>query len=401
MSIFSELNRRNVFRVALLYFVAAWLILQLIDILFDLAGIPAWAFRFAFALLLICFPLVLIFSWIFEITPQGIRREQDIEIQKSITAQTGRKLNRIIVVLLTITILVAVADRLIHASSPEPATQESIDLQGHRGARGLLPENSIPALLHALNLGVTTLEMDVAINAQGHPVLSHEPWMSARICSHGDGRAVSEEEQQNLRIYTMSDAEVAGYDCGSRGHPDFPGQQHMPVAKPLLGDALRAVARRSSETGRAAVYFNIEIKSAPEGDRVFHPEVDEFVAIVYQLLKEHGVVDRSTIQSFDPRALQAVHALDPGISTAWLVDNEDDFGDNLQKLDFAPDIYSPHYSLVNKQMISAAHALNIRVVPWTVNEAGSMQHLLDLGVDGLITDYPDLGIEVLSARQQQ
>lgn len=113
MALFAELNRRNVFRVALLYTVAGWLILQIADVLFEQLGIPGWAFRFVFALLLICFPLVLIFSWIFEITPEGIKREQEIEAQASITAQTGRKINRITIILLILTILVMAADRLI------------------------------------------------------------------------------------------------------------------------------------------------------------------------------------------------------------------------------------------------------------------------------------------------
>jgi len=123
MALFAELNRRNVFRVALLYAVAGWLILQIADVLFEQLGIPGWAFRFVFALLLICFPLVLVFSWIFEITPEGIKREQEIEAQASITALTGRKINRITIILLILTILVVAVDQLMPESAPEPATQ--------------------------------------------------------------------------------------------------------------------------------------------------------------------------------------------------------------------------------------------------------------------------------------
>jgi len=113
MALFAELKRRNVFRVALLYIVAAWLILQVADMLFTQLGVPDWAFRFVFALLLICFPLVLVFAWIFELTPQGIKREQEIEAEASITLQTGRKLSRATIALLIITILTVVADRFI------------------------------------------------------------------------------------------------------------------------------------------------------------------------------------------------------------------------------------------------------------------------------------------------
>jgi hypothetical protein len=112
MLIFAELKRRNVFRVALLYVVAVWLLLQIADFLFVLVGFPAWVFRFVFALLLICFPLVLVFSWVFEITPEGIKREQSVESQSSITHLTARKINRITLVLIGAAILIAVVDRL-------------------------------------------------------------------------------------------------------------------------------------------------------------------------------------------------------------------------------------------------------------------------------------------------
>jgi glycerophosphoryl diester phosphodiesterase len=421
MSIFAELKRRNVFRVALLYMVAAWLILQVADVLFGQLGIPGWALRFVFALLVICFPLLLLFSWVCEITPEGLRRGQHVEPEASITAHTGRKINHITLVLLIFTILTAVVgqllpettteqalpvltepeDQALRATGPGSGTRQvSIDLQGHRGARGLLPENTIPAFLHALDLGVTTLEMDIAINAEGNAVLSHEPWMSAVICTHPDGRNVSEEEETTLRIFAMSDEEVAAFDCGSRGHPDFPQQQPTAVSKPLLADVLQAVATHSAETGREPVLFNIEIKSLPEGDRIFHPEVAEFAEILYRTVKSHGTLARTTVQSFDPRALEATHKLDAQVSTALLVENSDGFQKNIARLSFVPDIYSPNQEFVDQALVNAAHAQNIQVIPWTVNDEKRMRELVEMGIDGLITDYPDLGAEVLAEIQK-
>jgi glycerophosphoryl diester phosphodiesterase len=289
---------------------------------------------------------------------------------------------------------------ILTAIADQPAATEianrAFDLQGHRGARGLLPENTIPAFLRALDLGVTTLEMDVAINAEGHVVLSHEPWISAKICSHPDGGNVTEDEEKRLRIYAMSDEEVAGFDCGSRGHPDFPRQRAMPVSKPLLGDVLQAVATYSSASGRAPVRFNIEIKSRPEGDRVFHPEVREYATILYKVLQEYDIIERTTVQSFDPRALEAMHRIDPQVSTSLIISNAHGIKENLALLSFVPDIYSPDYELVDEELIHAAHARNIQVIPWTVNDADTLRKLLFWGVDGLITDYPDLAVEVLS-----
>jgi glycerophosphoryl diester phosphodiesterase len=276
---------------------------------------------------------------------------------------------------------------------------QGIDLQGHRGARGLYPENTIPAFIYALDLGVTTLEMDIAITADGNAVVSHEPWMSAKICSHPDGRPVTAKEEKSLRIYAMSDEEVAGFDCGSRGHPEFPQQKPMAVSKPLLSDLLQAVAKRSAETGREPVLFNIEIKSLPSGDRLFHPEVQKFADILYQTVKIHGVLDRTTVQSFDPRALEATHAIDAGVSTALLIENSDGFEADLSRLGFIPSIYSPNYKLLNADTIKSAHDRGIQVIPWTVNNESSMRKLVSMGVDGLITDYPKLGIKVLTEFQ--
>ncbi|HEY5774785.1 MAG TPA: glycerophosphodiester phosphodiesterase family protein [Xanthomonadales bacterium] len=271
------------------------------------------------------------------------------------------------------------------------------DLQGHRGARGLLPENSIPAFLHALDLGVTTLEMDTVINAEGHVVVSHEPWMSAKICSHPDGAKVSLAEERNLRIFGMNDQELATFDCGSRGHPDFPLQRPMPVAKPLLREVFLAVAAHAEtdRTRKDPVRYNIEIKSTPQYDDIFHPGVFEFASLLYGLVNEFGLVGQTTIQSFDTRALEAVHAIDAEISTSLIVDNPDGLKSNLGRLGFSPSVYSPFYGLLDQQQIDAAHAKNIRVIPWTVNDGKTMKELIEMGVDGLITDYPNLGMEVL------
>lgn len=288
------------------------------------------------------------------------------------------------------------SDPVLTADSPK----KMIDLQGHRGARGLFPENTIPAFLYALDLGVTTLEMDVVINTEGNVYLSHEPWMSAKICTHPDGRKVNQAEAKDLKIFNMNDEEILGYDCGSRGHPDFPRQKAMKVSKPLLSDVFAAVSQRTTESGREPVLFNIEIKSAPEGDGVFHPEVDQYARALYDVVKQYDVIERTSIQSFDPRALEAAHLIDTDISLVLLVENRESFQNNLSRLSFTPDIYSPGYKRVNKEMIEAAHSQKIRVIPWTVNDEKAMRKLVALGVDGLITDYPDLGISVLADIQQ-
>lgn len=120
LSMFAELKRRNVIRVALLYMVAAWLVLQLVDMLFEQMGIPGWAFRLVFALLIFCLPVVLAFSWVCEITPEGLKREQLVETETSITARTGRKITHITVVLLLLAILILVVGQMSPGTTTEP-----------------------------------------------------------------------------------------------------------------------------------------------------------------------------------------------------------------------------------------------------------------------------------------
>ncbi|MDG1755302.1 MAG: glycerophosphodiester phosphodiesterase family protein [Rhodothermales bacterium] len=261
------------------------------------------------------------------------------------------------------------------------------DLQGHRGARGLLPENSIPSFLMASDLGVNTIEMDVVVAADSQVVVSHDPQMSAGICSHPDGTPVTEEDEQVLTLFTMSYEQIAAFDCGIRGNERFPDQESLSVQKPLLIDALRAIEAHSEVPLR----YNIEIKSKEEGDGVLHPDVGTFAELVYEVLDELGLMDRAIVQSFDPRALEAFKLLEPEATLAFLVSNEMGFEPNMGRLSFRPQIYSPNHKLVDQSLVDSVHGLGMTIVPWTVNETDRMEELLILGVDGLITDYPDRG----------
>jgi len=276
------------------------------------------------------------------------------------------------------------------------------DLQGHRGARGLAPENTISAFLLALDIGVTTLEMDAAISRDGEVILSHEPWFSAVTCSHADGSPVTPEEEKSLLIYEMTAAEVAQFDCGLRGHPGFPDQKPVAAFKPRLKDVVDAVNAHVKQMGYTPPRYNIEIKSSPEGDSLFHPSVEEFAQRLYDVLTEKELLKMADVQSFDPRALEAMHALDSSVHLVWLISNDESFEANLAKLSFLPAIYSPNFQLVDAALVANAHQKGMTVIPWTVNEPEKMKELIALGIDGLITDYPDRGkalVEELNSRQ--
>lgn len=263
------------------------------------------------------------------------------------------------------------------------------DVQGHRGARGYLPENTIPAFLLAVDLGVTTVELDVVVSGDRRIVVSHDPWFDARICRAPDGGRLSPDPARRRLLYSMPYDEIAQYDCGGLGNPDFPEQRPMVAVKPLLVDAIEAVEAHVRIRGLPPVRYNIETKSRPEWDGVMHPPPGEFVSLLLGELRELGVQPRVTIQSFDVRTLQAVRALDPTVELSLLVENDLSVAENLERLGFTPDIYSPHHRLVDEALVAGAHALGMRVLPWTVNDPEEVERLRALGVAGVITDYPD------------
>lgn len=263
------------------------------------------------------------------------------------------------------------------------------DVQGHRGARGLMPENTIPAFLLALDSGVTTLEMDVAITKDRQVVLSHEGWMASDICLDPAGKPISKKEEKKHNIFQMTYQEVSAYDCGSRVHERFPAQQKMAVSKPLLSDVIITVENYIKNKNLYEVDYNIEIKSEKESDGKFHPKPEEYSDIVYELVNQYLPLDRVVIQSFDFRVLKYWHEKYPQVRLAALVANLNTIDENIAALGFVPAIYSPEFTLLDKGEIRRCHELRMRVIPWTVNDPREMEELKAWGVDGIITDYPD------------
>ncbi len=265
----------------------------------------------------------------------------------------------------------------------------TFDVQGHRGARGLKPENTIPAFLLALDSGVTTIELDLAITKDRQIVVSHEPWMSSDICLDPNGNSISNKEEKDHNIFEMTYEEVTQFDCGSIGNKRFPEQQKMKLSKPLLKDVIVAVEDHIKSFTRFEVDYSIEIKSGEEGDNKFHPGPAEFSDLVYNLLDQYLPMDRIIIQSFDFRVLKYWHEKYPTIKLAALVEDRKSVETHLSELGFNPTIYSPYYRNINQSKVKLLHEKKIKVIPWTVNEISEMLALKGMGVDGFITDYPD------------
>jgi glycerophosphoryl diester phosphodiesterase len=266
---------------------------------------------------------------------------------------------------------------------------DTFDLQGHRGARGLMPENTIPAFLKAVDLGVNTVEFDVVVTGNGKVLVSHEPWFNHLFSSKPNGEPVTESEEMDLNIYEMTYEETQQFDVGKRGNPNFPNQQPMEVTKPLMKDAIRAVEEYASENDLPPLHYNIETKSRPEWYGEYVPGPEEFSRLLFEELKELGVLDRVIIQSFDPSTLIAFKQLAPDVRQAMLVSNDvlPDMYINL--LGYTPEIWSPDYRLLDAESVSQLQSKGMKVIPWTVNTVDEMRELLRFGVDGFITDYPD------------
>lgn len=262
---------------------------------------------------------------------------------------------------------------------------DGFDWQGHRGCRGLKPENSLPAFTHALTFPeVTTLELDLAVSKDGILIVSHEPFFNPAICLRADGSRFTDSAAMKLPLWSLTADEIRQFDCGSMGNPRFPEQEKMRVFKPTLREVVEA-----ARTVRPGIRWNMEIKSQPSWDNIFHPGVEEFAALLVAELKQLGIAGDVTVQSFDIRALEAMHRLAPEIPLAYLIENMDSVEKNLKKLTFTPPIYSPYYLTVGSKMVRTCRKYHMKLIPWTVNEVTAMRRLVRLGVDGIITDYPD------------
>jgi len=264
------------------------------------------------------------------------------------------------------------------------------DIEGHRGCRGLLPENSVPAFIKALELGVTTLEMDLVITKDKQVVVSHEPYFSHEISLTPEQTEIPADQERSFNIYQMDYEQVKKFDTGSKVHPRFLSQHKIKVYKPLLKEVIDIAENYTQEKKQKPIQYNVEIKSTPEGDRIFHPETEEFSELVYEVLKEKNILDRTIIQCFDIRPLQYLRKKDPSLKLSLLVENPLSPEFNLKILGFAPAIYSPDYKLVDEKLIKFAKTRSIKILPWTVNNAVDIRKLINFGVHGIITDYPDL-----------
>lgn len=304
--------------------------------------------------------------------------------------------------------------------SPTLAADTPFDLQGHRGARGLRPENTLTAFAHALSIGVTTLELDTAVTRDGVVVISHDSELNPDITRDASGQWLA---QAGPAIHSLTFAELQRYDVG-RTKPGsgyalrFPEQVAQDGERiPKLADLFGLVER----SGNAEVRFNIETKLDPRTPSAT-PKPEPFAEALVAEIRRAGMEKRATIQSFDWSTLKVVKRIAPEIPTvclttqqgdddniglgkpgpsAWLGGLDvNDFGGSVPKLVRAAGaaVWSPDHKDLSAAALAESHTLGLLVIPWTANDPDDMARLIDMGVDGLITDRPDLLRKVLVER---
>ncbi|MEE9371618.1 MAG: glycerophosphodiester phosphodiesterase family protein [Saprospiraceae bacterium] len=267
--------------------------------------------------------------------------------------------------------------------------KDTFDLQGHRGCRGLMPENTIPAFFKALDLGVQTLELDCVISADNKVVVSHEPYFNHEISTAPNGKEITKADEKSHNLYLMNYDSIKKYDVGLKGHPRFVTQVKIEAYKPLLSEMVKASDAYALKTGRPLPYYNIEIKRIISYDRLYNPPVEKFVDLVLKEIENLGISDRATVQSFDLESLRLTHKKQPKWTTALLIENMKSPELNIKELGYIPAIYSCSFKLLNAKSMTYFKSQNIKVIPWTVNSEKDIKEIIALGVDGIISDYPD------------
>jgi glycerophosphoryl diester phosphodiesterase len=273
------------------------------------------------------------------------------------------------------------------------------DLQGHRGARGLKPENTWPAFEEAFNYKMTTLELDTVLTKDGHIVIHHDNETNPKICQKADGTPIEKKS-----LYELDLAYLKSLDCGAKQNlPRFPEQVIVPGTKILtINEFFDKVIEFEKKNPKSAVLFNIETKFPDDAhSKVSKDIVDKHVSKLLDAIQKAKMVERTTIQSFYLPALEVVQKKNQKIKRSALFEADEDqspnssYGDEWRANVLAESkrlkvqVISPYFPFVTDEMIYLAHQENMQVIPWTVNEEKDMKKLLNIGIDGIISDYPD------------
>lgn len=268
---------------------------------------------------------------------------------------------------------------------------------GHRGTRGLMPENTIQAMKKAIELGCNTIEMDIHITKDGQVLVYHDDSFNPEYTLMPDGSEILPANRKKYTFYQMDYAYIRKFIIGTKKYPAFPQQQQMACYTPLLAELIDSVENFTKEKKLTPINYLIEIKSNPQTDGFEQPAPEVLVEKLMVVLQTKKLGQRLIIQSFDVRPLKVLHQKYPNVTLAFLTgDYKVSIGKNLSDLGFIPRFYNPHAGMVTPQMVDTCHTHKMLIAPWTVNTLAEMNKVKDLKVDGIITDYPNYFADLLN-----
>jgi len=289
----------------------------------------------------------------------------------------------------TVIVMANIYSNEIQAQTKVPKEFPVFYKEGHRGGTGLMPENTIPAMKNAVDVGANVIEVDVYTSKDGKVMITHDPQINWKISLTPDGKELTEEEAKKYPVHQMNYDDVRKFDVGSKYYPPFPGQKKIKAFIPLLGELIDSVEQHTTASKLPKVIYNIELKTSPAFDSVYNSRPEELVDAVMKIVNSKKIGDRFYIQSFDKRPLQYVRKKYPRVTIGFLLSNTESFDENIKQLGFVPHIYSPAFKLVTPELVQQCKASQCKLVVWTVNTKDDMTRLKDMGVDGIITDYPN------------
>lgn len=277
------------------------------------------------------------------------------------------------------------------ASCNNVTKQKEVLIHAHRGGAAIYPENTIEAMKHAVDLGVSYLELDLHVSKDSQVLVSHDAYFNSKKALKSSGDTISADSCKFYRIWEMAYDSVRTYDIGSKPNPRYPRRRNMVARVPLVNALIDSVEMYVDSLGLSPVRYNIEVKSWPSKDGVFTPEYKTFADLCMQALLSHQLGDRLLVQCFDARTLNYVHQKYPKVRLSYLVELEEGvtFSDFMKRLDFVPYAYSPQYPMVDAALVDSCKVYKMTLAPWTVDKREDILHLVSLGVDEIITNQPD------------
>lgn len=289
--------------------------------------------------------------------------------------------------------------------SPNEVVENSFPkflIEGHRGTRGLMPENTIPSMIKAIEEGSNVIELDVHISKDNQVVVAHDPYINRIYSLMPDGEEILEEDAKKHVIYKMDYSEIRKFDVGTKFHSLYPKQKKMKTYIPLLGEVIDSVEQFIHANNSPQVIYNIEIKADVEQDGLYQPAPEEYIDLIMAVIESKKLSNnRFYLQSFDIRQIKQVKKKYPQVVVGFLTSNKNkSLEENLEEIGFTPQIYSPNFNLTTPELIKNSHQHGMKFVPWTVNEKEDMVRLLKMEVDGIITDYPDRLNEVIQNKNK-